>query len=264
MASIALTALKLLLAGFGATLVRIIGQLCIPAGTQTVLAPSMFAENGTMPLAFSVYGLLAYTLIAALFLLLRGNLGGSRISQGLRYGLACCVLWTAYLFEPLPHVAPLDRITYPLADSAALLVMGLLLGLLFGKADVARRTARPPLYPALVVAGCFLFGRLLQYWKLDIYSSYASSPMETLLWCCLTGLAIGLTTVWFNRYIPGMRRIPRALTLGLLLFGADLLLFNFFMPLVFDADIPDLLIRTLVDSLSVTTGCLCFRQPQSR
>ena len=29
-----------------ATIVRIIGQLSIPAGEQTVLAPSIFAQNG--------------------------------------------------------------------------------------------------------------------------------------------------------------------------------------------------------------------------
>ena len=52
----------------------------------------------------------------------------NRISQGLKYGLSCCVVWIVYLLEPLPHVAPLDRITYPIADSLALIVMGLLLG----------------------------------------------------------------------------------------------------------------------------------------
>ncbi len=39
--------LKILLIGLATTLVRIIGQLSIPAGEQTVLAPSVFAQNGT-------------------------------------------------------------------------------------------------------------------------------------------------------------------------------------------------------------------------
>ena len=63
--------LKLLLTGLVTTLVRVIGQLVIPAGGQTVLPPSVCAQNGTMPLAFAVYGVFAYTLIAALFLRLR-------------------------------------------------------------------------------------------------------------------------------------------------------------------------------------------------
>ena len=64
--------------------------------------------------------------------------------------------------------------------------------------------------------------------------------------------------VWLNRYVDSGGRIKRALILGGLLFGVDLLLFNFFMPLVFDADIPDLILRTFIDILAVTAGCLAF------
>ena len=109
--------LKLIFVGMATTVVRIIGQLSIPAGEQTVLAPSIFAQNGTMPVAFTIYGIFAYSLIAALFLLIRKRTGGNRIWQGLRYGFACCAVWIVYLWEPLPHVAPLDRITYPVAEN---------------------------------------------------------------------------------------------------------------------------------------------------
>ena len=82
--------LKMLLIGLATTIVRIIGQLSIPSGGQTVLTPSVFAQNGTMPLAFTVYGIFAYSLIASLFLLIRNRLGGTGILQGLKYGLSCC------------------------------------------------------------------------------------------------------------------------------------------------------------------------------
>ena len=89
--------LKLLLTGSVTTVVRIIGQMVIPAGEQSVLAPSVFAQNGTMPLAFTVYGIFAHTGIAALFLLVRGRIGGSRLIQGIKYALACCAVWVIYL-----------------------------------------------------------------------------------------------------------------------------------------------------------------------
>lgn len=76
--------LKIFLAGLATTVVRIIGQLSIPASEQTVLAPSIFAQNGTMPLAFTVYGIFSYSLIAALFLLIRTRMGRNRILQGLK------------------------------------------------------------------------------------------------------------------------------------------------------------------------------------
>lgn len=49
-----------------------------------------------------------------------------------------------------------------------------------------------------------------------------------------------------------------------LLFGLDLLLFNFFMPLVFNADIPDLIIRTIVDILAVASGYIVAYRTQQQ
>ena len=238
--------LKILLIGLATTIVRIIGQLSIPAGEQTVLAPSVFAQNGTMPLAFTVYGIFAYSLIASLFLLIRNRLSGNRVLQGLKYGLSCCAVWIVYLLEPLPHVAGFDRITYPIADSIALIVMGLLLGWLFG--NPARRADKEK----------FFVGRMIQYLVFGIYSSFDEKPLETVLWCLLTGTAISCVTAWLNLYIHSKNRIKRALILGGMLFGVDLFLFNFFMPLVFDANIPDLILRTFIDILTVTVGCLAF------
>ena len=74
--------LRILLIGLAATAVRIIGQLSIPESSeQTILAPSIFAKNGTMPLAFAVYGIFAYSVIACMFLIIRNQLGGNRILQ---------------------------------------------------------------------------------------------------------------------------------------------------------------------------------------
>ena len=99
---------------------------------------------------------------------------------------------------------------------------------------------------------------MIQYLIFGIYSSFDEKPLETVLWCLLTGITISCVMAWLNRHVDSGGRIKRALILGGLLFGVDLLLFNFFMPLVFDADIPDLILRTLVDVLAVTAGCLAF------
>ena len=61
-----------------------------------------------------------------------------------------------------------------------------------------------------------------------------------------------------DRYIDAECRIKQSLILGGLLFGLNLLLFNFFMPLVFAVDVIDLIIRTCVDIAAVTIGCLTF------
>ena len=119
---------KLLVIGLLTTIVRIIGQLFIPAGTQDVLKAIIYVNNGTMPIAFTIYGILAYTIIASMFLLVKDKISGSRVIRGLKYSISCCLVWVIYLLEPLPHVAFMDKFTYPIADSIALLAMGSLAG----------------------------------------------------------------------------------------------------------------------------------------
>ncbi|MDD3192484.1 MAG: hypothetical protein PHE47_01295 [Oscillospiraceae bacterium] len=258
--------LKIALIGLLTTLCRIAGQLLIPAGVQTVLGESVFVKNGTMPLAFTLYGIFAYALIAAMFLCVRDQLAGHKIMQGVKYGISCCLVWVAYLWEPLPHVAASDRITYPLADGLALIVMGILLGALLGKEnpEPTKMDLSKDLLSIFVITACFVLGRTFQYLALDIYSCFQEKRLETMVWAVVTGAVIACTATWLNRHIRPIRRGLSALLVGGLLFGLDYTLFNFFMPLVFDADIPDLIVRTSVDILSVTLGCFalpCRTQP---
>lgn len=264
---------KILLIGFITTIFRVIGQLLIPSGEQSILPPSSFVENGTLPMAFSLYGIFVYSCIASMFLLIRNQLIGNNILKGLKYGASCAAIWIIYLFEPLPHVVPIDRITYPLADGLALLVMGLLLGLLFGKtesvvnnkiktasiANVNSKVKYKSLIPLLFITSCFVAGRLIQYIVLNIYSCFDSKIYETLVWCVLTGFVVAYVMTWLNKYILANSKIKKSLTLGCLLFGINLTLFNFFIPLVFTTDIPDLIIRTVIDFASVTIGCFALK-----
>ena len=90
---------KLVLIGFTTTLLRAMLQAIIPEGQKTVLEPSMFVNNGSMPFVFMIYGTIAYGIIAAIFLVLHENMSGNRIMKGLKFGILYSLLWIAYLFE---------------------------------------------------------------------------------------------------------------------------------------------------------------------
>lgn len=217
---------KIIFIGFLTTISRIIGQFLIPNGDQSILAPSVFAENGTMSLAFTIYGILAYSLIASLFLLIRKQMNGNKVVQGLKYGVSCSLIWIIYLLEPLPHVAPLDRITYPIIDSLALIIMGLFLGLLFGKTKSdTKKIKQNKIIPFIVITACFIIGRFVQYFIFDIYSSFTSNTLETVCWSVLTGFIIAFVIIWLNQYVQAEKMLIRALVLGGLLFGLDLIFF---------------------------------------
>lgn len=252
---------KAILIGVLTTIFRVMGQLLIPAGTpQTVLQPSIFSMNGTLPIVFTVYGIFTYSILSAMYLLIRDNLSGHKLVKGLKYGIACGIIWTSYLLEPLPHVISLlDKVAYPIVDSAALIVMGLLLGLFLSKSTPSkacdRKSSRMP-FDVLLISAFFVVGRFIQYGYFKVYSSFETEMVQTLLWAVLAGIAISFVVLWFDRLLPTQNKWKKALLTGLVLFGVDLLLFNFFAPLVFSADIPDLIIRTVVDTIAITVGLL--------
>lgn len=259
--------LKVILVGTTTTICRIIGQFLIPAGEQSVLEASVFASNGTMPLVFTLYGIFAYSLIASMFVLVRNQLTGNRVWQGVKYGISCCAIWVVYLLEPLPHVAPLDRITYPIADGVALLVMGLLLGFIFGNQTNTKKANfqwKDNVLPVLAVTALFTTGRIIQYLVFDIYSSFGIKPMISIVWSVCTGLVVAGSLSWLNQYVITESRLRRFLLLGPLLFGVNLTLFNFFMPLVFNSNLFDLVLRTCVDIAFVSIGCIFFKPNASR
>lgn len=67
-----------------------------------------------MPASFTIYGVIAYSLIASLFLIIKDGISGNRFICGLKFTFSCCVIWSFY----------------PLADCAALLIMRLVLVLM--------------------------------------------------------------------------------------------------------------------------------------
>lgn len=286
------TFLKLIIIGILTTLVRALFQGFIPVVGEPLLWPSVFNDAGLMPLAFMVFGSLFYTMVAALYLLIDKNLRGGKVFKGLKFSFLFVIIWVAYLLEPLPHVMPLDKVTYPLADSGALLVMGLLLGIFVatkgdekfeieehlsqvdkqhGVEDEVKGKSIEAVMPmrkikfsflnVIIIGLIFFLGRIAMYKYCGLYSSFGVKPVETLLWAIGTGLAIGVVYELVAPYICVNHQIYRFLVFGLVFFGVNLLAFNGFMPVVFRVDMVDLATRTVGDVGSVILGggiCLGF------
>lgn len=248
------TLLKVIFTGMVAALIKILGQILI---LKTIIQPSGFVENGTLPILFVLYNVTAYCTIAALFLLLKDNLSGHPILNGLKYGLSCCVIWGVYLLEPLPHFILIDKITYHLADLAALIIMGLLLGLLSTKSSPEKERKKSNSWRnTLCITACFINGRIILYFAFNVYSSFNTENLVTVLWTIFTGYIIATVVNWYSAQMNEKNLFKKAFCLGGLLFGFNLLVFNFFISLVLNTDVFDLTIRTVIDSCSVIIGLL--------
>jgi hypothetical protein len=272
------TVLKILIVGAITTACRLIFQLLIPDTGQTVLPPSGLVVSGTLPIVFSVYGLFVYSVLTASFLLVRQGIAGAGVIGGLKFGLTLCVLWTVYLFEPLPHATSImqDSIAYVLADGAALLIMGLLAGLLLTDRGIANarftvNTVAPSHESAVnaetdaprvkvvawiaIPAIVFVAGRLLLYVVFGIYSSFADRPVVTIVWCVATGIVSAGVVLWLGGRAGVLGRFRHPLAVGCAVYALNIVLFNGFMLLVFDFSKLDLGLRTGIDVVAVSLGC---------
>ncbi|MDH6363337.1 hypothetical protein M2139_000243 [Enterococcus sp. PF1-24] len=254
--------LKIVMIAFITTCCRIALQLIMPNSSQTVLKASVFVIKGTLPFAFSLLSLLTYSLLAGLILLVSKVLKKNKIK--LKFTLIFCILWSSYLFEPLPHAVSLfwDSFAYVLVDSLALLVMGFLLELFFPENVQPNELVNKKKTHLLSIINClfptilFLLGRLALYQVFTIYSAFETQPAKTLLWAFITGSVASCVTLWFSQQAQDSGKFKQPILLGITFYATNLFFFNSFMLLVFDFNLVDLALRTGIDILTISLGLL--------
>lgn len=256
---------KIVVISFIVIIIRSMLQLLIPSTNQSVLQQSVFVKNGTLPVAFMIYGTIAFTAITIIFILIHKGMGGGRISKGLKTGLIYSMVWTVFLVEPLPHGSTIDLITYPMADSFVLLILGLMSGIFLSENSIKKKhnLTIKSLFNISIITLIFTIGRVIQYNVFHIYSMFEQAQVRTLVWVICTGIIIGIMFEYLNYTINNKNAFKKSLIFGGIIFGINLFFFNFFLPLVLEVDILDLIIRTLIDIVSVIIGCLIINVKES-
>lgn len=252
---------RILLAGLAGALVRLGGQLLIPASEQTVLGPGRFGEGGVMLLLFTLYAWVGYSVLAGIFLLVRERISGSRLWQGLKYGFSLTAVWVVYALEPLPHLTAMDHLYHAAAGGLALMAMGLAVAFLLGFEINEIRYYRTIFHiiPTITIAVFFFVGRVILFEGLQIYSSYLERPVGASFWAAGAGFTVAWAMNWYHNKRPMHSRLLKALFLGAVMFGANVMFMHFFTPIVYEADLADLFVRAGVDGLAVTMAALLYR-----
>jgi hypothetical protein len=251
---------------FIAIIIRSMLQLIIPSTNQTVLQQSVFVKNGTLPLAFMIYGTIAFTAITILFMMIHKGMGGGRISKGFKTGLIFSIVWTVFLVEPLPHGSTIDLFSYPIADSVALLILGLMSGRFLSENSTEKKHKLTinSVFNIAIITLVFTTGRMIQYKVFHIYSMFGQAQVRTLVWVICAGIIIGFMFEYLNYTINTKNAFTKSFIFGGVIFGINLVFFNFFLPIVLKVDILDLIIRTLIDIVSVIIGCLIINGKESK
>lgn len=251
---------------FIAILIRSMLQLIIPSTNQTVLQQSVFAVNGTLPIVFMLYGTVAFTALTSIFIFIQRGMSGGRISKGIKTGFIFSIVWTIFLVEPLPHGAAIDLFSYPIADSIALLFLGFMSGSFLSENSPKkkRKLTVDSIFNISIITLTFAIGRMILYKVFNIYSMFEQAQVRTLVWVICAGIIIGFMFEYLKYTINVKSAITKSFIFGGIIFGINLLFFNFFLPLVLKVDILDLSIRTLIDIVSVIIGCLIINIKESK
>ena len=240
-----------------ATFVRIMLQPLIPAG-ESQADPSAIADAGFLIPAFTVYAFVAYTVMCYAFVMFEAGLPWTRMKKGVAFGSMLGLVWVAYLWEPVPlgEGTPfVNALAYPIADGLSVLVLGILLGRFVATESTGPSKAGPGGMLALItVPAAMLAVRLVGYNVIHIYSSYEDRALETLVWVAVTGLCIGLAYVVLRTGVPSRSPAGRSVAFGVFFYGVPIALVNFFVVLALTIDIPDLALRSLMDTIAVVAG----------
>jgi len=238
---------------------RMVLQAFIPSSEVSALPPSIFVKAGLLPLVFTLFGMITYGALAVVFFLIQDNLPGTRVQKGVVFGIAFSLLWFVFLFEPVPYVfdqSLMEFLSYPFVDGAVLLMLGLLLGRFIGTDNLVVKKVRLS-YKVVIVTVVTLFfsiPRYINYCFFNEYSSFDTKPLITMGWTVAGGISIGIVYLLLRPGITVKSKLLKSLYFGIVVIGIDLILFNCFIPLVFDQSVWGSISRAMKDIIPITAG----------
>lgn len=226
------------------------------------IEPSMFVRIGLIYPLLIAYYWADYLIMAIIFVWIEQGLPGNRWLEGLTYGLCIGGLYLIGMYEGILILndTVINATWVGLCDGLPIVFMGVLAGIFTGTPGVQGRYRRR-LYQVPIISMLYVGGRYFSYGVLHIHSAYVAMPLGTFVWTLCQGAWIGVLYVLLRPGIKRVAPITKALFFGTVIFGLNWLMYHFFIPMMFETSIADILIRVGVDSLSVTIGAyICERR----
>lgn len=222
--------------------------------------PSYFLSHGLIVPAILAWELLAFGVLATVFLLIEAKLPGKGWQKGIMYGLSFGIMYQIGMFEAVLtlHTKFLDELLMGLSDFLPILLLGILLGIFTAGNNTFRKNKQSCL-SVFITALFYLAGRYISYAILHISSAYRSEPVGTLLWTLCMGLWVGVIYWMLQSGSSGKSIILSALYFVLIIFGPNWLINQSFMLTVI-AFTPDIFLRVTYDLVYIVLGVVVSGQ----
>jgi hypothetical protein len=201
---------------------------------------------------------IAYGSISYIFYRYENKFTGLKSIKGLRYGIAIGILWLCGMLEGVSLYGNpvINEFVTGLCDAVPIVLMGLLLGIFTTKNNYVENKKESAnlgniFVHIFVFSIIFLIGRYFFYFTNIIKSGYQTSKYFTFCWTLLMGTCIGITYILLRKSTKSTSQIISSLKFGIIIFGANWLVFIAFMPFIFKGLLSACIIRVIVDTLLV-------------
>jgi hypothetical protein len=220
------------------------------------LEQSIIVKNGLLIPIFIIYAFIIYGLLAIFFEKTKINSNGSNVKKGIIYGFSFFGLWVIGMLESCSLFGnPFSyEIISGIIDGTPIFIMCVLLGLL-NKNNIPKTVIeKKEITSIFVIAFMFIIGRMIGYYIIQINSGIFTMPTLTIIWTIIMGLWIGFMRFNIGDLNKKSNYFKKAIGFGFLIYGSDILLFNFTIALIVKVSILDLIERTFLDIIFVTIG----------
>ncbi|MGE5604258.1 MAG: hypothetical protein ACM3YE_01035 [Bacteroidota bacterium] len=222
--------------------------------------PSIFVKKGVLVLGIMGWELLAFGVLALVFIMIQSNLPGKKGMKGFFYGLSFAGLYLIGMFESvlLWNSTMMSEFFMGLGDFIPILLMGMLLGI-FAGTDQPQTGKERNLLAVLTIAFFYILGRYFSNSVLHIESAYLTKPLGTLIWTISQGIWVGIVYYILQPGTKGKSLFSQALFFGTIIFGANWLVNHLFIAVIAEIS-PDIFIRTGMDILFTMLGVYVYQK----
>lgn len=226
---------------------------------QPTVNPSVFVKNGVLVPAVIVWELMAFSVLALVYISIQDNLNGKRWVKGLLYGLSFGGLYFIGMFEAVLLLSSnaQTELLMGLTDCATFVLSGALLGLMVGT-DSADSPKKQNAWAILVIGIFYTVGRYFAYSVMHVQSAINTKPLGTLIWTISQGLWVGIIYQMLQSGTKGKSVITQSVFFGVVIFGLNWLMNHLFMYVIIEFTL-DLLVRVATDVLSTILGIIAFK-----
>ncbi|TVR90165.1 MAG: hypothetical protein EA416_11650 [Trueperaceae bacterium] len=249
-----------------ATALAIVSHAVLPAPVDDLDFDSALVRLVGFPVVAVSYFLLLFAHCAIVLQTFGRRSGLPKLEVGWRFGLAFALLYLVGMQEVVVDASPFEAwgrefVVYQFfmgaGDAVPVFALCMVLAYLTlapGRRAASARTAstREAIAIVAVIALAFFVQRTIGHTTGLVHSNIESYPVQTHLWTALFGAVLGC--VYVVLYPVFSRRdgpVARSIRLVLLTIGINWLLFNSFIGLLFSGVMPQMLLRSGLDTAVV-------------